>query len=105
MAQRKAGGTAKNLTDSKPKYLGVKVFDGQRVHAGEVIVRQRGTRFVPGRNVAVGRDYTLFATRDGVVTFSWVRKTSFTGAVKRVSRVSVVPEEETDKARGNPAKT
>ncbi|RME30614.1 50S ribosomal protein L27 [Candidatus Parcubacteria bacterium] len=104
MAQRKAGGTAKNLTDSKPKYLGVKVFDGQPVQAGEVIVRQRGTRFVPGRNVAVGRDYTLFAKQDGVVTFSWVRKTSFTGAVKWVSRVSVVPEEQAGKAGDNSAK-
>jgi large subunit ribosomal protein L27 len=61
--------TAKNGRDSKPKYLGVKRGDGQKVLAGTIIVRQRGTKFWPGKNVGMGRDFTLFALKDGVVKF------------------------------------
>jgi large subunit ribosomal protein L27 len=67
MAHKKGVGSSRNGRDSKPKYLGVKRYDGQVVNAGEVLVRQRGTRFMPGSNVGVGRDYTLFALHDGVV--------------------------------------
>ena len=79
MAHRKAGGTAKNIRDSQPKYLGVKLADGQKAQAGSIIVRQRGTAIVAGTNVSVGRDHTLFALKDGTVKFSQKRKVSFHG--------------------------
>ncbi len=69
MAHKKGGGSTKNGRDSNPQYLGVKRFGGQKVLAGNILVRQRGTRFWPGNNVGIGRDDTLFATIDGVVTF------------------------------------
>ena len=69
MAHKKAGGSSKNGRDSESKRLGVKIFGGQAVVAGNIIVRQRGTRFHPGVNVGIGRDHTLFATRDGRVRF------------------------------------
>ena len=69
MAHKKAGGSSKNGRDSHSKRLGVKLFAGQAVKAGGIIVRQRGTRFHPGPNVGCGRDHTLFATTDGVVAF------------------------------------
>ena len=68
MAHRKAGGSAKNLRDSQPKYLGVKRADGQTVATGEIIVRQRGTKIEAGKNVKVGKDHTLFATTAGTVS-------------------------------------
>ncbi|RYY78052.1 MAG: 50S ribosomal protein L27 [Moraxellaceae bacterium] len=69
MAHKKAGGSTRNGRDSNPKMLGVKVYGGQTVVAGNIIVRQRGTEFHPGANVGLGRDHTLFATADGVVKF------------------------------------
>jgi large subunit ribosomal protein L27 len=69
MAQKKGGGSTRNGRDSKPKMLGVKVFGGQTVSAGSIIVRQRGTRFHAGTNVGMGRDHTLFALVDGKVSF------------------------------------
>lgn len=70
MAQKKGGGSTRNGRDSKPKMLGVKVFGGQSVSAGSIIVRQRGTRFHAGTNVGVGKDHTLFALVDGHVSFT-----------------------------------
>ena len=69
MAQKKGGGSPRNGRDSKPKMLGVKVFGGEQVTAGSIIVRQRGTRFHPGTNVGIGKDHTLFALADGAVAF------------------------------------
>jgi len=69
VAHKKAGGASRYGRDSKPKRLGVKRYAGQQVHAGTILVRQRGTRIHPGNNVGVGRDYTLFALIDGVVKF------------------------------------
>ena len=69
MAHKKAGGSTRNGRDSNPKYLGVKRFGGQFVNAGEIIVRQRGTRFHPGTGVGCGRDHTLFALVEGLVQF------------------------------------
>ncbi len=69
MAHKKAGGSSKNGRDSESKRLGVKIFGGQEVVAGNIIVRQRGTRFHAGTNVGVGRDHTLFAKSDGRVVF------------------------------------
>lgn len=86
MAHKKAGGSTRNGRDSESKRLGVKLFGGQAVTAGNIIVRQRGTQFHPGDNVGLGRDHTLFATADGSVRFE-VR-----GPKKR-RYVSVVPAE------------
>ena len=69
MAQKKGGGSTRNGRDSQPKMLGVKVFGGQVVPAGSIIVRQRGTKFHPGKNVGIGGDDTLFALVDGSVQF------------------------------------
>jgi large subunit ribosomal protein L27 len=79
MAHRKAGGTAKNLRDSNPKYLGVKLTDGQMAYPGSIIVRQRGTAVMAGTNVGIGKDHTLFALKPGTVKFGSKRKTSFNG--------------------------
>ncbi len=70
MAHKKAGGSTRNGRDSNPKYLGVKLYGGQAVNAGNIIVRQRGTQFHPGANVGLGRDHTLFALADGVIEFT-----------------------------------
>lgn len=89
MAHRKAGGSAKNLRDSNPKYLGTKLYDGQKAKAGSVIVRQRGTKILPGTNVSVGKDHTLFALKEGTVKFGSKRKTNFDGktVVKKTANV------------------
>ena len=70
MAHKKAGGSTRNGRDSNPKYLGVKMYGGQAVEAGNIIVRQRGTQFHPGTGVGLGRDHTLFALVDGKIKFS-----------------------------------
>jgi large subunit ribosomal protein L27 len=90
MAHKKAGGSAKNLNTSQPKYLGVKLFAGELVRTGQVIVRQRGTKMVAGKNVGVGHDHTLFALSDGTVAFKTVRKIGFDGRKKIHSAVAVV---------------
>lgn len=69
MAHKKGQGSVKNGRDSRSKRLGVKKFGGQTVIAGNILIRQRGTKFLPGRNVGLGRDYTLFALADGKVEF------------------------------------
>lgn len=90
MATKKAGGTSKNLRDSRPKFLGVKRTDGQTVKVGEIIVRQRGTKIEAGKGVKVGKDHTLFAMVDGVVSFRDMRKTDFTGKTKTKKAVDVL---------------
>ena len=70
MAHKKAGGSTRNGRDSNPKYLGIKIYGGQAVEAGNIIVRQRGTQFHPGQGVGLGRDHTLFALVDGKVEFN-----------------------------------
>ncbi|MGH2923854.1 MAG: 50S ribosomal protein L27 [Solirubrobacterales bacterium] len=74
MAHKKGLGSSRNGRDSNPKMLGVKVFAGEQVSGGEIIVRQRGTRFRPGDGVGLGRDHTIFATRPGVVRFDSGRR-------------------------------
>lgn len=69
MAHKKAGGSTRNGRDSESKRLGVKLFGGQVANAGNIIVRQRGTEFHPGKNVGMGKDHTLFAKADGVIKF------------------------------------
>lgn len=87
MATKKAGGTAKNLRDSQPKYLGIKKAAGQLVKTGNVIVRQRGTKIEAGKGVLVGKDHTLFAAVPGVVSFRNMRKTRFDG--RKVTKKAV----------------
>lgn len=89
MAHRKAGGTAKNLRDSNPKYLGTKLADGQKAQCGSIIVRQRGTVIMAGNNVSLGKDHTLFALKPGIVKFGSKRKVSFNGktVVKKVVNI------------------
>ena len=84
MAHKKAGGSSRNGRDSNSKRLGVKRFGGQSISAGSIIVRQRGTQVHPGENVGMGRDHTLFAKINGMVTFS------IKGAAKRKT-VSITP--------------
>ncbi len=83
MAHKKAGGSSRNGRDSQGQRRGVKVFGGERVRAGNILVRQLGTRIHPGRNVGMGRDYTIFAKIDGVVSYDRLDRDR--------KRVSVVP--------------
>ncbi|MEK7568700.1 MAG: 50S ribosomal protein L27 [Patescibacteria group bacterium] len=89
MAHKKAGGTAQNLTDSKAKYLGTKLYDGEVAKAGSIIVRQRGTKILAGANVGIGVDHTLFALKNGIVSFSEKRKGNFDGTTTRRKVASV----------------
>lgn len=90
MAHKKAGGSAKNLKDSGPQYLGTKLYEGESATAGSIIVRQRGTVIMAGRNVGIGKDHTLFALRAGVVQFGQKRKTGFNGKTIRRRTVSII---------------
>ena len=89
MAHKKAGGTAKNLRDSGPKYLGTKLHDGERAQAGAILVRQRGTVIMAGENVGVGKDHTLFAKKAGRVSFNTKRKTKFDSTIDRKTVVNI----------------
>lgn len=75
MAHKKAGGSSRNGRDSKAKRLGVKKYGNEKVLAGNILIRQRGTKFHAGLNVGMGRDFTLFAKADGIVTFRYITKT------------------------------
>ncbi|MFH1608715.1 MAG: 50S ribosomal protein L27 [Patescibacteria group bacterium] len=90
MAHRKAGGTAKNLRDSNPKYLGTKLTDGQKAQAGSIIIRQRGTVILAGKNIGMGKDHTLFALKSGTVKFGTKRKVSFNNKTLVKKTVSVM---------------
>ncbi len=84
MAHKKGGGSSRNGRDSQGQRLGVKVYSGERVLSGNILVRQHGTHIKPGLNVGVGKDYTLFATVDGVVVYETIRDDR--------KRVSVIPD-------------
>ncbi len=90
MATTKSSGTTRLGRDSNPKYLGVKLFGGQKAKPGSIIVRQRGTKFVPGTNVKKGSDDTLYATKEGVVEFQTKSKKNFNGKRKKVKKVNVL---------------
>lgn len=81
MAHKKGQSSSRNGRDSKPKFLGVKAYGGELIPAGSIIVRQRGTKFHPGKNVGCGRDFTLFALKDGVVEFN-----------KRQRKISIIEQ-------------
>lgn len=90
MAQRKAAGTAKNLRDSNPKYLGLKKGSGEAVIPGNILVRQRGTKILAGKNVGTGKDHTLFALKEGKVTFTEKRQTKFDNTTIKKKVVNVL---------------
>jgi len=92
MAKTKTKKTSKLGRDSKPKYLGVKLYAGQKVNTGQIIVRQRGTSILPGKNVKKGRDNTLFAEKSGVIKYKTIRKTNFDNTQRMAKVVSVIPE-------------
>ena len=90
MAHKKSAGTTKNGRDSEGKYLGVKITDGDKVQAGSIVIRQRGTDFTPGKNIGMGKDHTLFALIAGKVKFSTKRKTDFDNRTSVKKVVSIV---------------
>lgn len=91
MAKTKAAGATKLGRDSLPKYLGVKLFDGQKAKSGSIIIRQRGTKFLAGKNVRRGRDDTLYAVKEGLVRFNTKRKKGFNNSQRIVKIVNVEP--------------
>ena len=90
MSHKKAGGSAKNLRDSGPQYLGTKLYDGQPTKIGSILVRQRGTKILAGKNVAVGKDHTLFAMKEGIVKYTEKRKVKFDGSFKKRKMANVL---------------
>lgn len=90
MASTKSGGSTKNGRDSNPKYLGVKLADGQAARPGMVVIRQRGTKIEAGKGVRVGKDHTIYALVSGKVSFRDRRKTNFDGRVVRKKVVDVL---------------
>jgi large subunit ribosomal protein L27 len=93
MATKKAGGSTRLGRDSNPQYLGAKVGDGQTVKTGMILVRQRGTKMNPGKNVKRGNDDTLYAMVDGVVKFTRKRRRRFDGSLRPARFVNVIPTE------------
>jgi len=91
MATTKATGSTKLGRDSQPKYLGVKLFAGQTAKPGNVIIRQRGTKFMPGKNVKRGKDDTLYALKGGLVYFTTKRKRNFNNSQRIVKVVNINP--------------
>jgi len=89
MAKTKAAGATKLGRDSQPKYLGIKLFQGEKAKVGSIIVRQRGTKFFPGKNVKRGGDDTLFALKEGLVHFTTKRKIGFNNSQRKVRTVNV----------------
>ncbi len=90
MAHKKQGSASKNLRDSNPQYLGTKIYDGAFAQAGAIIVRQRGTRILPGKNVGLAKDHSLFALKEGTVKFSTKRKLNFDGTTSTKKAVHVI---------------
>jgi len=90
MSHKKAGGSTKNGRDSQSKRLGVKLYAGQIVTAGNILVRQKGSKYFAGDNVGIGKDFTLFALKDGIVNFSEKRQKKYDGRIFRNKFVSVI---------------
>ena len=90
MAKTKSAGSTKLGRDSRPKYLGVKLFGGQQAKPGSIIIRQRGTKFLPGENVRQGKDDTLYAIKEGIIRFRTIRKKKFDGNSRIAKVVNVI---------------
>ena len=91
MAHKKSAGASKNGRDSNPKYLGIKAAPGSHAEVGKILVRQRGTDILPGKNVGMGRDHTLFALIDGEIKLAYKRKTHFDSKVIKKKVLNVLP--------------
>ena len=89
MAKTKAAGATKLGRDSRPKYLGIKIFGGQKVKVGQILVKQRGSKFCPGKNVRKGGDDTLYSVKEGLVRFGTKRKTNFDNSQRKIKIVNV----------------
>lgn len=98
MAHKKAAGSTSNGRDSQAKRLGVKIFGGQVVRAGNIIIRQRGTSYHPGKNVGLGKDHTIFALTNGKVHFQQKQFTKYDGRVFKETLVNVVASHETQQS-------
>lgn len=105
MAKTKAGGATKLGRDSNPKYLGVKKYQGEKVKLGSVIVRQRGSKILAGKNVKTGRDNTLYAIKEGTVSFRTVRKHGYDRQMRMAKIVSVAESENKAKPKKIAKKT
>lgn len=90
MAHTKAGGSTQNSRDSQPKYLGIKLSDGERAWIGSILVRQRGTKFIAGKGAKMGKDDTIYSVKRGTVKFENKRKIRFDGSKRVVHKVSVI---------------
>jgi large subunit ribosomal protein L27 len=90
MATKKAAGSAKNISYNNPQYLGIKLYAGERAAVGNIIVRQRGTKFVVGKGTKRGKDDTIFAMKKGLVAYRLVRRTKFDGSTVRRQAVDVI---------------
>ncbi len=90
MSHKKAGGSSKNGRDSQSKRLGVKVFEGETVHAGSILIRQKGTKYHAGSNVGIGGDWTLFALKNGKVAFQEKKKQKYDGRIFKDTLVNVI---------------
>ena len=96
MAHKKAGGSTHLGRDSQPKYLGVKLYDGQVAKAGNIIVRQRGSKIRSGINTKMGKDDTIFALKDGYIKFTSKKIKKFTGAIEAAKFVNILTKDEPD---------
>lgn len=90
MAHTKAGGSTKLGRDSAAQRLGVKLYDGQAARAGAILIRQRGSKFLAGNNVGIGKDDTLYALKPGTVKFSTLQKTGFNGKKRAIKKISII---------------
>ena len=90
MSKTKASGTTKLGRDSNPQYLGVKLYAGQKAQPGNIIIRQRGSKFMSGDNTRIGKDHTIYAIKEGVVKFTTKRKIRFDGSQRTVKIVNVI---------------
>ena len=90
MATTKSAGSTRLGRDSQPKYLGIKLSNGQKARPGQILVRQRGTKFIPGAGVRIGKDDTIYAVKEGVVRHELKRKIRFDGSKSSVHKVSVI---------------
>ena len=89
MATKKAAGTARNISYNNPQYLGIKLYAGEHAKVGNIIVRQRGTRFMAGKNTRVAKDHSIFAMKDGTVAYRLIRKTKYDGSTVKRQKVDV----------------
>jgi len=92
MAHKKSAGTTKNGRDSNPKYLGIKITPGAFAKVGQILVRQRGTDILTGKNIGMGKDHTLFALKDGTVALGYKRKMHFDNTIHKKKILHVVPQ-------------